>query len=68
MVVNFIIYSILDNEMDYRNEEFYVPAFFYADDGLLLARSCAEAGSMIGVVVGVAERCRLSINKESSRV
>ena len=52
MVVKDIINSILDSGMCYRDEEFYVPALFYADDGLLLARSCAEA-----------ERCVLSINR-----
>ena len=41
IVVNIIIYGILDSGMGYRDEEFYVPALFYADDGLLLARSCA---------------------------
>ena len=52
--------------MGYRDEEFYVPALFYADDGLLLARSCAEAESMIRVVVGVAGRCQLINNGKSS--
>ena len=33
MVVNVIINSILDSGMGYRDEEFYVPALFYADDG-----------------------------------
>ena len=68
MVVNVIINCILDSGIGYREEEFYVPALFYADDGLLLARSCAEAESMIGVVVGVARRCGLSINKGKSSV
>ena len=57
MMVNIIINSILDSGMGYRDEEFYVPEMFYADDGLLLARSCVEAESMIGVVVRVAGRC-----------
>ena len=49
--------------MGYRNEEFYVPTLFYANDGLLLAGSCAEAESMIEVVVGMAERCGLNIHR-----
>ena len=43
-------------------------AFFYADDGLLLARSCAEAEDMIGLVVGMARRYGLNINKGKSYV
>ena len=59
---------ILDSGIGYRDEEIYVPVLFYADDGMLLARSCAEAKSMIGVVVGVAGICGLSINKGKSSV
>ena len=39
IVVNVIINSILDSGMGYRD----APALFYADEGLLLARSCTEA-------------------------
>lgn len=62
MMVNIIISSVLDSEMEYRYEEFYVPALFYADDGLSLARSSAEADDLIGVVVEMAERFGLQIN------
>ena len=31
-------------------------AFFYADYGLLLARTCADAEDMIGLMVGMARR------------
>ena len=39
MVVNIIINSNVESRMGYRDDDFYVPVF-YADDGLLLARSC----------------------------
>ena len=43
-------------------------AFFYAIDGLLLARSCAEAEDMFGLMVGMAGKYRLNINKGKSYV
>ena len=42
MVVNIVINSIIESKLGYRDEEFYIPVLFYADDGLLLARSCEE--------------------------
>ena len=37
MVVNIVINSIIKSKLGYRDEEFYIPVLFYADDGLLLA-------------------------------
>ena len=45
-----------------------MPALFYADGGLLLVKSYAEAEGMIGVVVRVAGRCGLNINTGMSSV
>ena len=42
--------------------------FFYADDGLLLARSYEEAEEMIQMVVEVAGECELKINNGKSNV
>ena len=49
MVVNIVINSIVERKLGYRDEEFYIPVLFYADDGLLLALSCdcEEAEEMI---------------------
>ena len=47
MVVNIVINSIIESKLGYRDEEFYIPVLFYADDGLLLAQSCEEAEEMI---------------------
>ena len=57
MVVNIIINSIVESRMGYRD----VPVLFYADDGLLLARSCGEAEDMIQMVIEVAGECGLNI-------
>ena len=55
MAVNIVINSIVESKLDYRDEGFYIPVLFYADDGLLLAQSCEEAEEMIRMVVEVAE-------------
>ena len=51
MVVNIIINSIVESKMGYRDDDLYVPVLFYADDVLLLARSCGEAEDMIQMVI-----------------
>ena len=43
MVVNMVINSIVEGGLGNRDEKFYVPVLFYADDGLLLAGSSGEA-------------------------
>ena len=68
MVVNIVINSIVESKLGYRDEEFYIQVLFYADDGLLLARSCKEAEEMIRMVVEVAGECGLCINKGKSSV
>ena len=52
MVVN-IINIIVESRMGYRHDYFYVPVLFYADDMLLLARSCRDAEDMIQMVIEV---------------
>ena len=47
MVVNIVTNNIIESKLGYRDEELYIPVLFYADDGLLLARSCEEAEEMI---------------------
>ena len=53
----------------YRNDDFYVPVLFHADDGLLLlARSCSKAENVIRLAIEVAGKCGLNINKGKSNV
>ena len=68
MVVNIVINSIVESKLGYRDEEFYIPVLFYADDGLLLARSCEEAEEMIRMIVKIAGKCGLCMNKGTSSV
>ena len=68
MVINIIINSIVESRMGYRDDDFYVPVLFYADDGLL-ARSCGEDEDVIQMVIEVAAgECGLNINKGKSNV
>ena len=63
-VVNIIINSFVESRMGYRD----VPVLFYADDGLLLARSCWEAEEIIQMVIEVAGKWGLNINKGKNNV
>ena len=68
MVVNIVINCIVWSGLGYIDDDFYVPVLFYADNGLLLARSYEEAEEMIQMVVEVAGECGLKINKGKSNV
>ena len=63
MVVNMVINSIVESGLGCRDEKFYVPVLFCADDGLLLAGSNGEADEIIRVVVEASGGCGLKINK-----
>ena len=45
--------------MGYRDDDFYVPVLFYADDRLLLARTCGEAEDIIQMEIEVAGAWRV---------
>ena len=68
MVVNRIINEIKKQGLGFRNSSFYIPVLFYADDGLVLARSVKEAEQMVQVVVRIAGEQGLSINRSKSEV
>ena len=44
-----------------------VPVLFYADDGLLMARTEREAEQMVELLEDSAGRCGMRINKEKSK-
>ena len=43
LIVNLIIEAMAASSLGYRNSNFYIPALFFADDGLLLANSMKHA-------------------------
>ena len=67
MVVSKIIERLIQSGLGYRSGHIRVPVLFYADDGLMLARSRREAEEMIGVLEESARECGLAINTEKSK-
>jgi len=66
MVVSMIIEKIVHSGMGYRRAGIYVPVLFYADDGLLLARSLREAVAMVNLLEESSAECGLLVNREKS--
>ena len=50
LIVNTIIRAITASTLGYIENEFYIPALFFADDGLLLAKSLKQAEQLLGVM------------------
>ena len=66
MVVNLIIQKICNTGLGFRNDLLYIPALFFADDGLLLTNSVRSMEQLLDVVVEVARECGLEISKTKS--
>ena len=66
MVVGMIIERLLQSGLGYVSEGMRVPVLFYADDGLLLARSTGEAERMIRILEEAAGESGLAINRDKS--
>ena len=66
MIVSQIIEDMLRDGQGYRSGFMRIPVLFYADDGLILARSREEAESMLGRMEEISGRYGLSINKDKS--
>ena len=57
-----IIKRIMETWLGFQNEKIYVPALFYADDGMLMATSVREMERMIEVLMEMVVRYGLCIN------
>ena len=66
MVVGMIIEKIVRSGLGYRSGSVRVPVLFYADDGLLMARSTGEAERMVELLEEEADKCGLRMNREKS--
>ena len=66
MVIGMVIEQILRSGMGFRLNDVCLPTLFYADDGLLLARSVKEAEKIIVILEEEAAKYGLKINKEKS--
>ena len=67
MIVNMIIQEIITSTLGYRDEKFYIPALFFADDGLLLTNSVKQAKHLLEVMKGATMRCGLEMNTLKSQ-
>ena len=61
------IRDILESTLAYRDEAFYIPALFFADDGLLLANTQKQAKQLLDVMRSAAERCGVKMNTIKSK-
>ena len=66
MIVNMIIREILESTMGYRDEIFYIPALFFADNGLLMANSQKQAEQLLDLMRDAAGRCGFEMNAMKS--
>ena len=66
MLVGRIIEKVMQSGMGYVCGGVRVPVLFYADDGLLLARSRGEAGEMVELLERTAGEVGLRVNREKS--
>ena len=65
IVVNVIIVSLQASGMGYRDKEVYIPALFYADDGLLISNDRKEV-EIMELLTQKVEECGLQISKIKS--
>lgn len=63
MVLNLIIKKICNTRLGLKNYLLYVPALFFADDGLPLTNSVRSMEQLLDVVVEVARECGLEMSK-----
>ena len=66
MVLNAIIKQLNMTKIGFRNEKFYIPALFFADDGLLMTNSIKGMEQLLGVMQRVALKAGLEVNKDKS--
>ena len=68
MAVNQIIDKIVKTKLGFKNDDHYIPALFYADDGILLAQNIKEAKSLIKALEEAADDIGLKINRGKCNV
>ena len=67
MIMNMIIREIQESTVGYRDEAFYIPAHFFAANGLLMANSQKQAEQLLDVMRDAAGKCGLEINATKSK-
>ena len=54
--------------MGFKSRDMYIPALFYADDGLLLSNSIEEMSNMIDLLKTTSEEYGLNINTDKCNI
>ena len=68
-LVTFIIIKAIKNyNHGFRNRKYFIPALFFADDGLIMSETKTEAEKMISKLNNIASECGLEVNKLKSHV
>ena len=67
LIVNQIIKRIFYSKLGFKNEKFYIPILYYADDGLMLSNSRNEMEEMINLLKNISSDYGLRINMEKSQ-
>ena len=68
MAVNEIIISLQRSGLGFRNDCVYVPALFFADDGVIFGNSVREVERMIDVLVSKTAEIGMKVNKNKCNV
>ena len=66
MITYIIIQIIQGTSLGYRNDKFYIPMLFFADDGLILSKTEQEMRRMLKEITNVSKACGLDVNKSKS--
>ena len=68
MVTFMIINKLQEARLGFRNKFFNISSLFYADDGLILAQNYQDAKAAINILIQVANKCGLQLNKNKSMI
>ena len=68
MAVNAIIYGLQCSDLGFRNEYVYVPALFFADDGVIFGNSVREIEKMMDMIERKTAEIGMSVNKNKCNV
>lgn len=64
----YVTIDTLEKEGGYQDENFKLSALYYADDGLLMARTDEEMSKMIDVLANLSNYTGLRINRDKSSI
>ena len=66
LITYLISKQIQETRAGFRNDKFYMPILFFADDGLMLANTEEEMVLLMQTLIRASRACGLEVNKEKS--